>query len=293
MKEQRLLFLLLLTKISLSAQVKGVVLDSISGKPIAYVGVFTSKPEFNFSTDKKGKFKAENLAKQDTLWFFTTGYEEQIITFENLGEKILLKPIINKEEKQNIDLYNQKKQWIDFQNNNNSLKNTSSSSTNLKAYFIDGIHSSDKKIILVNLSFTVVNLTQKTNVLKTRFFKADSLQKVGQEILTKPIIIKVEASEKREFNNVYHFKALKEIDLLDNEIEIPKEGFFIAIESINIEENQFNNAYGETNTILISPSINTTNIKTKVYQYNKGKWKATDKMNNFPDFKISIATTQN
>ena len=268
-------------------------MDSISGKPIAYVGVFTSKPEFNFSTDKKGKFKVENLTKQDTLWFFTTGYEEKKITVENLDKKILLKPIINKQEKENIGLYNQKKQWIDFQTNNNSLKTTSSSSTNLKAYFIDGIHSSDKKIILENLSFKVVNLTQKTNVLKIRFFKADSLQKVGQEILTKPIIVQVENSQKRESNNVYHFKVLKEIYLLKEEINVPKEGFFIAIELINIEENQFNNFFGKTNTILISPSINTTNIETKVYQFNKGKWKATDKMNNFPDFKISIATTQN
>jgi len=285
--------ILLLTTFSLSAQVKGVVLDSISGKPIAYVGVFTSKPEFNFSTDKKGKFKVENLTKQDTLWFFTPGYEEKKITVENLDKKTLLKPIINKQEKENIGLYNQKKQWIDFQTNNNSLKTTSSSSTNLKAYFIDGIHSSDKKIILENLSFKVVNLTQKTNVLKIRFFKTDSLKKVGEEIYIEPIIITIESSEKRESNNIYHTRTIQKIDLLNQQIKIPKEGFFIAIELINIEENQFNNVFNETKSILISPSINTTNIETKVYQYNKGKWKATDKMNNFPDFKISIATTQN
>jgi hypothetical protein len=288
------LFLLLLTTLSLSAQIKGVVLDSISGKPIPYVGVFSSKPEFNFSTDKKGKFKADNFTKQDTLWFFTTGYEEKKITVEDLSKKILLKPILNNQEKENIDMYNQKKQWIDFQTNNtSSFKTTSSSSTILKAYFIEGINSSNKNIILDKLSFKAVNLTQKENIFKIRFFKADSLKKVGEEILTESIIVKMETSEKREPNTIYHFYALKEIDFLDKEIQIPEEGFFIALESINIKQNQYNVFFNETNNILISPSINATNVVANVYSYIKGKWKKIEKANYFPDFKISIATTKN
>lgn len=288
------IILLLITTLSLSAQIKGVVLDSISGKPIPYVGVFTSKPEFNFSSNKKGKFKAENLTKQDTLWFFTTGYEEKKITVEGLSKKILLKPILNNQEKENINLYNQKKQWIDFQtNNSSSLKTTSSLSTSLKAYFIEGINSSNKKIILDKFSFKAVNLTQKTNVFKIRFFKVDSLHKVGEEILTESIIVKMETSEKREPYAVYHFNALQEIDLLDKEIEIPEEGFYIALESINIKQNQYNAIFNKTNNSLISPSIYATNIEANVYSYVKGNWKKIEKANFFPDFKISIATTQN
>lgn len=87
------ILLLLLTTFSLSAQVKGVVLDSISGKPIAYVGVFTSKPELNFSADEKGKFEVEGFQKTDTLWFFTTGYQIKKILVKDVKKKIYLTPI--------------------------------------------------------------------------------------------------------------------------------------------------------------------------------------------------------
>ncbi|WP_339889623.1 carboxypeptidase-like regulatory domain-containing protein [uncultured Flavobacterium sp.] len=288
------IILLLLTTFSLSAQVKGVVLDSISGKPVAYVGVFTSKPEFNFSTDKKGKFKAENLTKQDTLWFFTTGYEEKKITVENLDKKILLKPNANTQETENIDLYNQKKQWIDFQTNNNSHSASSYAATSLKAYFIEGISNQKNKLFLDNLSLSTLNFSEKSNIFKIRFFKTDSLKNIGEEYNIDPLIINVKSSDSDGVNNIIkNFIQTHDINILDRKIEIPENGFFIAIEVINIKKNRYTMDHNGTKVISISPSIKTTKLETKVYQYNKGKWKATDKMNNYPDFKISIATTQN
>ena len=288
------ILLILLTTFSLSAQVKGVVKDSVSGKPIAYVGIFTSKAENNFSSDKKGKFKIENLTAKDTLWFFTTGYKEKKVAFKDLSKEVYLEPISPFSNKNSDELYNEKKKWIDFQTSNPTFfKTTSAFSTSLKAYFLEGINSASNSIILDKLSFKVVNLTAKTNVLKVRFFKADSSQNIGEEILIEPIIVEVETSEFKESNNVYHSKGYIEIDVLANQIEIPTEGFFIALESINIKENQFKNFYSEGKSILLSPSINSTNIETKVYSYAKGKWKKVEKANYFPDFKISIATTKN
>lgn len=288
------ILLLLLIPFSLSAQVKGIVLDSISGKPIEYVGIFTSKAENNFSSDKKGKFKIENLTAKDTLWFFTTGYEEKKVAFKDLSKNIYLKPISHFSNKDSDELYNDKKKWIDFQTSNPTFfKTTSSYSASLKAYFMEGINSANKSIILDKLSFKVVNLTAKTNFLKVRFFKADSSQNIAEEILIEPIIVEVESSEFKESNNVYHSKGFIEIDVLAKQIEIPTDGFFIALESINIEENQFKSFYSEGKSILISPSINSTNIETKVYSYSKGKWQKVEKANFFPDFKISIATTKN
>jgi hypothetical protein len=288
------ILILLLSTFSLSAQVKGFVLDSISGKPIPYVGVFTSKPEFNFSTDKKGKFKADNLTKQDTLWFFTTGYEEKIITVENLGKKIFLKPILNNQEKESINLYNQKKQWIDFQTNNNSHSASSYSSTSLKAYFIEGISNQKNNLLLDNLSLSTLNFSEKANIFKIRFFKTDSLKNIGGEYNIDPLILNVKASERYGTNNIIkNFIQTHDINILDRKIEILENGFFIAIEVININKNRYETVNDSSKVLSISPSIKTTKLEAKVYLYNKGKWKAIGKINNFPDFKISIATTKN
>jgi hypothetical protein len=288
------ILLILLTTFSLSAQVKGVVKDSISGEPIAFVGVFTSKLESNFSSNKRGKFKIENLTKQDTLWFFTTGYKEKKIALKDLSNNVYLVPISNSAKNKNLDDYTQKKQWIDLQaNGSSSFRTISTSSTSLKAYFIEGINSPNRNIILDKLSFKAVNLTPKTNVLKVRFFKADSLQNVIEEILLKPILLEVKSSQIKKANNVYHTNGFIEIDLLNKLIEIPKEGFFIAIELINIKDNQLVNVLSEPNSTLISPSINITNFQAIVYSYSKGKWQKVEKANYFPDFKISIATTKN
>ena len=69
---KQILFLLLLS-FSISAQVKGVVKDSISGKPIAYAVVIYENSKIGVNTDENGKFE---LPKNDAI---------QNIEISNLG----------------------------------------------------------------------------------------------------------------------------------------------------------------------------------------------------------------
>ena len=64
MKEKRLLSLLLLIPFSLSAQVKGIVKDSISGKPIAYASVIYENSKIGVNTEENGSFV---LPQNDSL----------------------------------------------------------------------------------------------------------------------------------------------------------------------------------------------------------------------------------
>lgn len=294
MKEKRFLSLLiLLTTFSLSAQVKGVVLDSISGKPVAYVGVFTSKPELNFSTDKKGKFKEDNLTKQDTLWFFTSGYQEKMILVKDFNKKILLNPITTKPEKKDNYIVTQKKNWIDFKSNNlgNMLSYTN---TRLNAYFIQGIKSSNHKVMIDTLSLNITNITQKKIFFKVRFFKVGIQNSIKEEILlSKPLIFYVNPKQNRVQNNVYHSKKHNKIVLLNEQIEVPEEGIYIALEIVNIKNNILTIIENNTKINVVNPLISFTDIKTTVFRYDKGNWIKDEKRNYYPDFKISIATTQN
>ena len=90
MKEQRLLFLLLLTTLSLSAQVKGVVLDSISGKPIAYVNIWVENENIGTTSEENGTFSLD-IKEEKNIVFSALGYETKTLKSSEI-EKVNLYP---------------------------------------------------------------------------------------------------------------------------------------------------------------------------------------------------------
>jgi len=262
------IILLLLTTFSLSAQVKGVVMDSISGKPIPYVGVFTSKPELNFSANEKGEFKEKNFKKTDTLWFFTTGYEIKKTPLKDLKRKIYLNPL-QPIKKDTVTTNYKSKTWLDLSSKPDSLKNNLIKATSLNAFYLNGINTAtNQEIILESINVNSLNFSEKKAVYKIRFFESDSVQNIGKEMTNNSIIEFVDAPKSESLIHVKGnlFKQKKsgitftKINLLEHKIIIPKEGLFIAFEFINIEDNI--QSFGiKSETIM--PYINFSNVITK------------------------------
>lgn len=304
MKEQRLLFLLLLTSISLSAQVKGVVLDSISGKPIAYVGVFSNKTHLNFSSDEKGKFKEKGFDKIDTLWFFTTGYEIKKILVKDLKQKVYLNPIAKKELIETTKLVGKSKTWIDLTSKTDSLKSISPTSTRLYAYYLNGINSKNRKIIIDTIEVKALSFPTKKTVFKLRFFESDSLQNIGKELEDKSVIVFVDNSNfkivsktktptlnKNIFKETISAELSNKNTIIQNKITLPKDGIFIAFEILNLEGNivkPYNQGYK-----TLFPLLFNSKTKTKTYTFEKGKWILEEKNNFLPKIKISIIQEEN
>lgn len=293
------ILLLLLTTFSLSAQVKGVVLDSISGKPIAYVGVFTSKPELNFSADEKGKFEVEGFQKTDTLWFFTTGYQIKKILVKDVKKKIYLTPIKIEKIKDTIKKNSRSKTWMNLISNPEKFKTNIPSSTNLKAFYLNGIDTKDNRILIESIEVSALNLPNTKAILKLRFFEADSIQNIGNEIQNSAIITNIYnsiltsnfdkiVSSTNEISNV---KLINENTVIKTQIIIPKQGLFIAFELMNFKDN-YEIAYSDRKKYLF-PIIESSNIKTKTYSFEKGKWILEEKNNFLPKIKISIIQEEN
>lgn len=289
----------MLTTFSLSAQVKGVVLDSISGKPIAYVGVFTSKPELNFSADEKGKFEVEGFQKTDTLWFFTTGYQIKKILVKDVKKKIYLTPIKIEKIKDTIKKNSRSKTWMNLISNPEKFKTNIPSSTNLKAFYLNGIDTKDNRILIESIEVSALNLPNTKAILKLRFFEADSIQNIGNEIQNSAIITNIYnsiltsnfdkiVSSTNEISNV---KLINENTVIKTQIIIPKQGLFIAFELMNFKDN-YEIAYSDRKKYLF-PIIESSNIKTKTYSFEKGKWILEEKNNFLPKIKISIIQEEN
>ena len=295
--KQILLFLLI--PFSLSAQIKGVVKDSISGKPIAYVGVFSNNTNLNFSTDANGEFNIEGFNKTDTLWFFTTDYQIKKIVVKDLKKRIYLNPLKANQLSKIFSTNNTSKTWIDLISKSENTKNYNKSSTNLKAYYLNGIDTKNNRIFIESLEVNALNLPNTRAVFKLRFFEVDSMQNIGKELENKAIIINVDGSiltsnfdksspTTEEISNV---KLINENTIIKTQIIIPKQGLFIAFELMNFKDN-YAITYSDRTKILF-PKIESSNSSTKTFMFEKGKWILDEVENYLPKIKISISKEEN
>jgi hypothetical protein len=74
----RITILFFIISYSLSAQIKGVVKDSLTGKAISYVNIWVQNENIGASTEENGEFSI-NTTKTKNLIFSALGYEKKTI----------------------------------------------------------------------------------------------------------------------------------------------------------------------------------------------------------------------
>lgn len=77
MLEKRIWLLFVLVSISVSAQIKGVVKDSLTGKPISFVNIWVENENIGVSSEENGEFTI-TTAKTKNLIFSALGYEKKL-----------------------------------------------------------------------------------------------------------------------------------------------------------------------------------------------------------------------
>ena len=79
MKENKLIWILLIASQFTFSQIKGVVKDSISGKPIPYVNIWVENENIGTTTEETGEFTIYSADKNKNLIFSALGFEKKII----------------------------------------------------------------------------------------------------------------------------------------------------------------------------------------------------------------------
>lgn len=214
--------LLFLFTISATAQIKGVVKDSITKQPIAYVNVFTDENK-SFNSELNGMFSLD-VKPKSKLTFQVFGYYTKSIIAENNLE-IYLRPretqieevlVIGKKNsvENEIDIY--ESSGFRYHNFNNGcailLKRDALKST---CNFLKKIKfHTDSKIENSKIKFFILNSSKNNTLGETKIF-GDSIISV----------------KKGSNSNV--------IDLSNFNIQIPDEGVFLCLENLLIEENKY------------------------------------------------------
>ena len=218
-------FVFLLFTLSLSAQIKGVVKDSITGKPIPYVNIWVQNENIGGTTEENGKFII-NSQENKNLVFSALGFKNKSIKSSNniviklqpdvypLEEVLILKP---KKAKQ-ITIGNSENRfylpepqvipWLfarkfQIEENNKELK-----------YLKEIIYFTKSEV--------------KNGLFRVRVYEVNENNLPGEDLIFDEIIITTKKGKHKTI-----------VDISKYNIQIPKEGIIVAFESLLVDQNKY------------------------------------------------------
>ncbi|MDP5096125.1 MAG: carboxypeptidase-like regulatory domain-containing protein, partial [Flavobacterium sp.] len=235
---------------SLSAQIKGVVKDSISGEPIPFVNIWVENETIGTTSEADGTFFLQ-ASKEKNIVISVLGYERKILKGSTISE-VFLKPttydlrevvILNKKQSKKIEIGDIKNAI--FQSFDNGPK--------IEAKFFPYQSSYSKTKFLKEVTiFTDSRIDSAT--IKIHFYSVDENGFPGEELLTKDYVVTLKKGViKHRFN-------ISQFDLV-----FPEKGMFVAYEKLLIESNKTGTKY--------QPYVLYNYVERDFfYTYAYGKW---------------------
>lgn len=224
------LILLFLFTISATAQIKGVVKDSITKEPIAYAAIVDVINSTGTNSNEKGEFELSTKESNSKITVSCLGYESKVISISGFNE-ILLKP--KDETIQSVIISNKKmtSEIVVGEYKNSKMGFSNGGSNHVWAKYIKFSDKVKKHPFIKEIEFTTRSRVKNAK-LKLRFYNADSLGKPNGDLIYDEIIITVKKGKNNNNINLEKYNIL-----------IPKEGIFIGFENLIIEENKFEFIY--------------------------------------------------
>ena len=216
-----LVFFLFLT-FSLSAQIRGVVKDSITGEPIPFVNIWVENETVGTTSEVNGSFLLD-LKEQKFLVFSALGYE--VKKASSKSEVILLKSKVFELKEVVIEQPKFNKE-IEVGNYETSGFRIGLGNINSAVYF----KPYDEMIthpFLKEIKFLTKSDIEKAKIrIKILTINADNSP--GESLIDEEIIVSVKKGKNKNT-----------IDLSGYRFKIPLNGFFISFEKLLIEENKY------------------------------------------------------
>jgi len=260
-KIKSLLFVIFCTS-TLSAQISGIVKDSLTKKPIPYVNIWVENENSGTTSNENGLFEL-NINDEKRIVFSALGFENKTIASSN-AKNVLLNPKIY--ELNEVIVENLKKtKELEI---GGAKKTQHSQLSGDKPWIYGKLFDYEeqysetpyiKKVIFYS------NSNIKNAKLKIRIFEMnDSIP--SNDLLYEEIIITVKKGMKKN-----------SIDVSQNNIKFSKKGVVIGLEWLIIDENKYNYEYKESKIkksfVTYAPSlvINYEDLENS-FRYSGGKW---------------------
>lgn len=228
-----LLFFLLLSLSTLTAQISGVVKDSLTGNPIPYVNIWVENGDLGTNSEIDGTFSLKATFDQKII-FSSLGYENKII-FGSTSDIILLHPKIYELNEVVLEKRKGKNRvsYGDFSGLklNSGVTNTGQDEVHIWGKLIQANEKIKKHPYLESIEFKTRSQL-KNVVMRLRFYEVNKEGIPLGDLITDEIIVSV----KKGTN-------LNRVDLSRFHIKIPEEGIIIGFEYLKLEQNKFEYTY--------------------------------------------------
>lgn len=274
MLEKRLLIVFVLINFTVSAQVKGVVRDSLSGKPIPFVSVWSENQNIGTTSEENGEFTINTNEKSKRLIFSALGFEKKSIKITE-AKNVKLVPVEYQLDEVVISK-SRKSSEIEIGKTDNAICQAFDNGPRIDVKFFPYAANYKRTKYIKQLTLYTDSRIENATV-RIHFYDVDDNGFPNKELLQKDRIVNVRKG------TVNHL-----IDVSDLNLTMPKKGLFVGFEKLIIEKNKLEKTITNSNT-------NETKIQTTYYPfilynyverdflftYSGGKWnKQTMNVNN-------------
>jgi hypothetical protein len=246
MKEKRFLWAVLLIGISLSAQVKGVVKDSITWKPISYVNIAVENENKGTTSEENGEFSINIKPESRNLIFSALGYEKLKIKATLANEVKLVPKTFQLDEVVISKRFGTK--TIEIGSTNNEIAQAFDNGPRIDVKYFPYVPKYKKTKYLKQVSIYTDSSIENATI-RLHFYNVDDFGFPSDELLEKNFIVTVKKGVKKSYFNISDFN-----------MRMPKKGLFVGFEKLIIEKNKVENTVTDYNS-------NSTRVEKTYYPF--------------------------
>jgi hypothetical protein len=234
MTEKRLFLALILFSCFVSAQIKGVVNDSLTGKPIPFVNIWVQNENIGSTSEEDGTFFINTTEKSKKLIFSTLGYEKKIMDAADVS-KVFLKPTAYLLNEVVISKSIGTK-TVEIGKYKNEMYQAFDNGPKIDTKFFPYLTTYKKTKYLKQVSIYTDSRIDEASI-KIHFYEVDSNGFPAGELLDKDFVVTVKKGTR-----------INRFDLKSYNLKFPKNGLFIGFEKLMIEKNKIEKTVTDLNT---------------------------------------------
>ncbi|WP_026703793.1 carboxypeptidase-like regulatory domain-containing protein [Flavobacterium soli] len=247
------------------AQTKGIIKDSITGQPIAYVSVWVENENIGTTAEENGEFTINTNDQKKNLVFSVLGYERKVVKVSEaklvslspsaleLGEVV----ITNKKEKRQLEIGKTK----------SVIQEAFDNGPRMDAKFFP-YQKEYKKTKWIQKVTILTDSKVEDATIKLHLYEVDEDGFPGEELLSKNYIVTLQ-------KGIFKHK----VDISEFNIQMPENGIFVAFEKLIIEKNKLEKAITDYNSnttkkqITYSPLVLYNSVERDyLFSYSGGRW---------------------
>ncbi len=223
MKEKFTLLLLFLIG-AMSAQTSGVIKDSLTGKPVPFVSVWSENENIGTTSEEDGSFEINTTKKSQTLIFNSLGFEKKKLPISKTSVVLLSQKTNELEEVVVRKCKETKRREIGIIESSVLEAFENQPKIDLKFFPYQSDYKQTGFIKKISL---ITDSKMEDATIKIHIYGVDANGFPGEELLGRDWIVTVGKGNRQSF-----------FDLSQFNLAFPKTGIFVGFEKIMIEKNK-------------------------------------------------------